>query len=160
MSYSGFDSTSNARSKSSREKRAARSLSRSRSVSAAISGSKTREGSTDSTSRSPTTPDNSLTTSRKSTRRAPPPPRGTHRQPQQLPPPPRQPPAPEPQIVAELDRASGQLKGGRRGLICDSGHDVEDQVAPDQPEHRRHVISRDPLAGEGDHLIEGALGVA
>src|SRR6185503_5391205 len=57
MSVSAFVSRSKARSRSSREKRPASDLRRSRSPSPAISGSFTRAGSTETTSRSRTTRD-------------------------------------------------------------------------------------------------------
>ena len=64
MSYSAFVSTSNARIRSSREnRRDERRAARSRSLSAAISGSATRDGSTDRTSRSRVSRASSRTTS-------------------------------------------------------------------------------------------------
>ena len=66
MSDSARASRSNARSRSSRENRFTSAISRSRSPSPAISGSLTREGSTDSTSRSRTVLDSSRHTARRS----------------------------------------------------------------------------------------------
>ena len=37
---------------------------------------------------------------------------------------------------------------------------IEQQVAAHQPEHRRHIVGGDLLAGERDHLVERTLRVA
>ena len=63
-------------------------------------------------------------------------------------------------VVAHFDGARGQ--GERRGrvLVGDRLNGIQQQIAPHQPEHRRHVVGRHGVSREGDHLIELALRVA
>jgi hypothetical protein len=62
--------------------------------------------------------------------------------------------------VSRLHGAVGKGEGPRSVLVHHRFDDVEEQVAPDEAEHRRDVLGRNRVAGEGDHLVERALRVA
>ena len=44
------------------------------------------------------------------------------------------------QVVAHLDRAAGERERRRRVLVGDRLQRIEQQIAADQAEHRRHVV--------------------
>ena len=69
-------------------------------------------------------------------------------------------PADQTQIVARLDESTRQLEEVGRSLVGHGLDRIEQQVAADQTEHRRHIVGRDLLARERDNLIERAQGIA
>ena len=59
-----------------------------------------------------------------------------------------------------FDRAIGQRECPRAVLRDHRTHELEQEVATDQPQHRRHLVHRHALAGKRDDLIQGALRIA
>ena len=63
-------------------------------------------------------------------------------------------------VVAGLDGLRGELEERRAVLARDGLGNLHQQIAPDEPQHRRHIVGRDGRPGERDHLVERALRVA
>ena len=64
------------------------------------------------------------------------------------------------QLVASFDGPIGELKDGGAIFTCDRLGHVEQQIAPDEPQHRRDIFGRDRRPGKRDDLVERALRVA
>ena len=66
----------------------------------------------------------------------------------------------EPEVVSRFHRAVGERERARSRPRRHRLDHVEQQVASDETEHRRHIVDTDRLAGEGHDLVERALRVA
>ena len=68
--------------------------------------------------------------------------------------------ADELQVVARFNSPVRQRESARAVLLDHRVDQIEQQVATDEPEHRRHVVDGDGRPGKRNHLVEGALCVA